>query len=448
MNELSRRTAKRRKKFSFIQAVRLIIQIVFFVFLPALYINAFLELKLVFESIANGTFDIGSLIPQSIELIAVIPVTILLGRFFCGWMCAFGAFGDFIYSLFKKIFKTSFQMNQNADRALKIVKYGMLVFVVIFLWTYDIPALHSASPWDVFGMLATVGAAPAFAYVAANLTVGFIFFILIILGSIFVQRFFCRYLCPLGAVFSIFSAFKITKIVKPSAKCGKCRICTENCAMGIPLYNKDTVHTGECIECLQCVAACPRKNVSYSLAGSDIRPLVAGTMAAIVITGIYGSTNLAFAAAKDTASESATVQIVDESSESVSTSVLIPLSSTENIPASSAAASAEPSPSAAETKAPSASASSGYADGTYTGSGTGFRGATTEVSVTIQNGEITDVTTIAHGDDRPYYDSAYDSVANDIISSQSSEVDAVSGATYSSIGIMEAVQNALDQASA
>ncbi len=405
MDVRSRR--KRKKKIDGLQIIRLAVQIIFFIFLPALYINAFFELKLVWGSLMDGSFDLVSLLPQIIELIAIIPVTILLGRFFCGWLCAFGAFGDFIYKIAKKVFRINVKINEKADHALKFVKFGILVFAVVFLWTLDIPGLSSASPWDVFGMIATVGSAPAIGYVLANLTIGFIFFALIAVGSLFIQRFFCRYLCPLGAVFTILSALKLTRIKKPAAGCGKCRICTNACAMGIPLYKSDSIHSGECIECLQCVSACPRNNVTYSLAGNSVRPLVAGTMAAIAITGVYGSAGLALAAPENAAVSDSTISSSD-----------------------SAASAAD----------------SLYVDGTYTGTGTGFRGATTQVSVTISGGVITDITPLSYGDDAPYFERAFSSVSDDIISAQSADVDAVSGATYSSAGIMEAVQDALSQA--
>ncbi|MGL5577034.1 MAG: 4Fe-4S binding protein [Sarcina sp.] len=64
------------------------------------------------------------------------------------------------------------------------------------------------------------------------------------------ERFFCRYLCPLGAVFSIISRFKILKINKKKDKCGKCRLCTNKCVMGISLYEDDNVKSGECITVL------------------------------------------------------------------------------------------------------------------------------------------------------------------------------------------------------
>jgi uncharacterized protein with FMN-binding domain len=86
-----------------------------------------------------------------------------------------------------------------------------------------------------------------------------------------------------------------------------------------------------------------------------------------------------------------------------------------------------------------------YKDGIYEGSGTGFREKTT-VSVVIQNGKITDISTVSTQDDGKFYNRAYSTVTEEIISSQASYVDAVSGATFSSNGIMKAVENALSKA--
>ena len=243
----------------------------------------------------------------------------------------------------------------------------MLAFVVVFLWTYNIQGLGSASPWDVFGMLATVGAAPAISYVLANLTAGFnIFCIDRHWFDVYSKIFLSLYL-P-AQWYLLIAALKITSIVKPSRKCGNCRICTNACAMGIPLYQKNTVHSGECIECQQCVAACPKGNVSYNLAGSDVRPLVAGTIAAIVIAGIYSTANYAFAATKDDSAISIQADASPEPSSYTNTAPDPLLPSQTSTPASTASPKTQ-----TKLQASSKSSSSGqYADGTYTGIGTGF----------------------------------------------------------------------------
>ena len=105
-------------------------------------------------------------------------------------------------------------------------------------------------------------------------------------------------------------------------------------------------------------------------------------------------------------------------------------------------ASEEAASSSSEESASSSVAVGQYADGVYTGSGTGFRGETV-VEVTVQNGQITDITETSKQDDDQFFYRAWTTVIEEIITAQAVEVDAVSGATFSSNSIMEAVSDAL-----
>ena len=95
----------------------------------------------------------------------------------------------------------------------------------------------------------------------------------IMLGSVLIERFFCRYLCPLGAIFALVSRFRRFRIKKPREKCGECRLCTWKCSMGIPLNRCDVIASGECIDCFACVDVCPRHNAKAAPA-----PAVAAAM--------------------------------------------------------------------------------------------------------------------------------------------------------------------------
>ncbi len=395
----------KNKNFSILQILRLLLQIAFFIFLPTLYIGTLNGVKQIYLAIIHQSIS-ADLLPQLVEVISIIPITMMLGRFFCGWMCAFGSFGDFVYRVSHKVFKKKFKINEQSDAWMKTIKYFVLAVLVVDVWSLDLTAFSTASPWDVFGMIATVGKAPDFSYVITNLTAGFVILIVITAASALVERFFCRYLCPMGAIFALTSKLRVAKIKKPSAQCGNCRMCTNSCAMGIPLYKMDVVKSGECINCMKCITACPRGNTDFTIAKNDMRPLMAGVAAVTAMTAIYYIGDFTVnAAAISTAATSSQTSLT-------------------------------------------ASASRLYKDGTYQGSGSGFRGATTTVSVVVSNGEITAITVDSYGDDKKFFDRAYTSVSQDIISSQSVNVDAVSGATFSSNGIMNAVANALSSAAA
>ena len=405
---------KQHKKISVLQLFRLTVQILFFIFLPALYFQTLTGIKQLYLAVIHQQFSM-ALWPQMAEAVVIIPITLLAGRFFCGWMCAFGSYTDFVYQISQKLFHTKIKIPQKADRWLKYLKYAVLFLIVALSWTLNGSIFVYSNPWDAFGMLVTVGKAPDFAYVVSNLGIGFILFVLITFASAFTERFFCRYLCPMGAIFSLVSRRKIVKIVKPSANCGSCRACTNACAMRIPLYQMNSVDSGECIGCMKCVSVCPRGNVGVTVSEHDVRPIAAGITAAAVVAGMYCTADLA-------------LNRVDGS-----TSVTVSQSGQTTVGERTQSAD-------------SVQQSGQYKDGTYQGSGSGFHGGVTTVTVVVSGGKISEISVDSNEDTPSFFDAAYTTVSNEIISSQSTEVDAVSGATYSSRGIMSAVADALQSA--
>lgn len=388
------------KKINKIQIFRHVVQLIMFFLLPGLYIMAFSELKGIYQMMLKGNFNFIQAFPNLSGLAAVFIITILLGRFFCGWICVFGAYNDLIHEISKNIFKINFKINKELDFVLKYLKYLVLAVILVFSWTFGSSILGSFSPWEAFAQITDIS------LVLSDFALGLLLLLLITIGAMLVERFFCRYLCPLGAVFALISKISIFKIRKPNDKCGKCRICTSSCSMGIPLYNLNSVRGGECINCLKCTEVCPRKNAAANIAGADVNSAMAGSAAIAAFAGMY--------ALNSTASK----MLVNSglaSSASIST-----VSSQANF--------------------------SNYKDGTYEGQGTGFRGGTTTVSITIKSGKITSIETLSTQDTPDFYQRASGTVIDDILSSQSTSVDTVSGATYSSNGIIEAVNDALNNA--
>ena len=393
MNHLKTET-KRNNRISPIQVIRVAIQLVAFLLIPGLFISVFSSIGAIYTAIIGGTFVFSEQVGNILLVAAVFLITALWGRFFCGFICSFGAMQDLLWRLGKHIVNRPL-IPEKADRVLKYLKYAVLLFIVIGVWTLGVGEGVLWSPWTIFGMYSSPF--KGFPTEWMFLSLGGAFLLLTVIGSLFIERFFCKYICPLGALFAIASRFRVFRIKKPSDHCGSCKLCTKKCSMSIPLYRHDEVRSGECIDCMQCTSACYRHNVTMPTV-----PAISGTLAAAALTGV---TFMGTLPKSDTAQ------------------------TTQNTSFTPAAVI-------------STEAAGKYKNGTYTGSAAGYRG-TVEVAVKVSSGYISDIDVTSYRDDREFFSRAQDQVIPAIIESQDTDVDTVSGATYSSLGIINAVEDAL-----
>ena len=111
------------KKIKKSQVLRHVIQVILFLTLPGLYAMTFSEVKTVYKMIIGGNFNFLQAFPSLIEFTVAMLLTIVMGRWFCGWLCAFGAYNDLIYFVSKKVFKSKFRVNEKVDSILKYAKY-------------------------------------------------------------------------------------------------------------------------------------------------------------------------------------------------------------------------------------------------------------------------------------------------------------------------------------
>src|ERR1700686_3170397 len=89
----------KKRRWNAVQVTRLVVQIASFFFVPALFISAYGGIRQLALAVIHQNFNLAGQMPQIVAALAIIPATALMGRFFCGWMCAFGALGDFIYRI-------------------------------------------------------------------------------------------------------------------------------------------------------------------------------------------------------------------------------------------------------------------------------------------------------------------------------------------------------------
>ncbi len=185
---------------------------------------------------------------------------VLLGRLICGFLCPFGFIQDLLYKIpVKKI-----TVPKKLDRILRYLKYVILLVLVILL-----PASSGqfgvADPYFCKYVCPAGTLGGGIPLVISNpqlqALVGFLFswkmaiLVIVLAGSVFIGRFFCRYLCPLGALYGLFNRFALYRMDLDREKCIGCGKCEKVCPMAVEV--RRDINSAECIRCGKCKAACP-----------------------------------------------------------------------------------------------------------------------------------------------------------------------------------------------
>lgn len=253
---MEKRSVKARKGL-YLKWGRILVQLVCFLLAPALFSQAFGGVKEIFQAIGRGgTIAVSAFFTR---LIGLCVLTILFGRIFCGFACAFGALGDWIYQLSaflqKKIGKKIPAIPKSLFPILQKMKYVVLVVILLFCFLGESEIVTKYSPWTVFSLL-TAGKLITHGYVIA-----WIFLLIMIVGMAVCERFFCQFFCPMGAVFTLLPQIPFFDLKRQESNCiQKCQACKNNCPVHIKL-GEAPLQEGECIRCGRCMLGCPKENI-------------------------------------------------------------------------------------------------------------------------------------------------------------------------------------------
>lgn len=239
------------------RVLRIGIQIMFFVVAPGLFAAAFNGVKYFFTQIgALEPFEATSFV---VVLVALLAFTIVFGRFFCGYACAFGALGDWVYTVVHGVLSRTPLRNarvpEGVMKALSLVKYGVAIAIAVACVLGVWADVSGWSPWVSFAGF-TSGSLDGIRKGA------FVLLGLCLVGMALSERFFCRVFCPMGAVFALMPVLGASAFTRTRSHCAqKCGKCHEACPVGL-WPDADTLAHGECIACGRCADACPLSNVN------------------------------------------------------------------------------------------------------------------------------------------------------------------------------------------
>jgi len=182
-------------------------------------------------------------------LVALLIVTLMFRRAFCGYVCPIGTVSLWLSSgaTKLKLRKRPIKVPRTIDRVLSFVKYPLIVVILYFTYRTGELILRGYDP--CYALIGRHGEDITFwAYIISGA---------VVVGSLFIMMPFCRWLCPLAVVFNLFSWMGLTRIKRNTKTCINCTLCDQTCPMAIDVSKMESVTSARCISCMRCTQSCP-----------------------------------------------------------------------------------------------------------------------------------------------------------------------------------------------
>jgi polyferredoxin len=181
----------------------------------------------------------------------VFIISILVGPAFCGWVCPLGTVQEWVGKLGRRIFGARYNriIPKKADRALGWLRYGVLVWVLVVTATSFNLVFSTVDPYFAL-----------FQFWTGEVAVSALLILAALLGlSLIVDRPWCRYACPYGALLGLTNKIRIFTIQRKASTCIDCKKCDRACPMGVEVSSSGKVRDLRCISCMECISgeACP-----------------------------------------------------------------------------------------------------------------------------------------------------------------------------------------------
>lgn len=218
-------------------------------FLP---LSALVGLK---RLVLTGNYDM--IHPAGLTIfIAALVIALLLRKGFCGWICPVGFASNLAEDLAGKM-KLLRRPPAWLDYPLLSVKYLLLAFFsYLIIWQMDLQQIE-AFHYSEYNLVVDAKMLLFFLQpsgLAAGIMIG------ILLFSFVLKNFWCRYLCPYGALLGLVALISPAKIKRDQAACIDCRLCEKTCPGSIRIADKQKIISPECVGCMECAAVCPQKD--------------------------------------------------------------------------------------------------------------------------------------------------------------------------------------------
>ncbi|MGB8063797.1 MAG: 4Fe-4S binding protein [Candidatus Sulfotelmatobacter sp.] len=185
--------------------------------------------------------------------LSFLAIAFLFRKAFCSWLCPVGTLSEFLWRAGRRILRRNFSLPRWLDLPLRSLKYVLLGF---FVWAVGNMSADAVEEFmrSPYGVIADVRMLNFFRYVGGTAAV---ILALLVVASVLVQNFWCRYLCPYGALLGIASLLSPFRIRRSADACIDCAKCAKACPSALPVDKLVSIKSAECTGCLECIAVCP-----------------------------------------------------------------------------------------------------------------------------------------------------------------------------------------------
>ena len=189
----------------------------------------------------------------TILVLVILLMALLLRKSFCSWICPVGTVSEYLARLGRKLFGRNFRPWRGLDLSLQSLKYLILGFFIWAIFTMSRGELQAfiESPYN---KVADIKMGLFFLNLGQF---GIAVMVVLVVASVFIQGFWCRYGCPYGALLGLFSRLSPVRVERNADKCIDCSLCDKVCMSRLPISKSSAVRSVECTGCVDCIAVCP-----------------------------------------------------------------------------------------------------------------------------------------------------------------------------------------------
>jgi polyferredoxin len=189
-----------------------------------------------------------------ILFVAILGVSLVMKKGFCGWICPVGTLSQYVWMGGERILGKNFKIEKTTDIILRSLKYILLSLFILLIGVAMAPNMMLLFFITDYYKIVDVRMMKFFTDMS-TLTLWIL--VALVVLSVLYKNFWCRYLCPYGALLGLLSRFSPFKIRRNEEKCIHCHACTSNCPTLIDVEKNDVIKSAECFGCMTCVSRCP-----------------------------------------------------------------------------------------------------------------------------------------------------------------------------------------------